>query len=108
MTNNYNATNALMLLFKTPEMMNKLIQNQKLSANWSSCGKFTKIWAQITEDEQPDDTMAELELNDNLRRVVLSRRNNPYHLLAKTSDLKIKSEIPIAASKKPLIAFFDR
>ena len=55
-------------------------------ADWPG-RKFTKIWARIKADEKPNDTMGELELDDDLRRVNISRRKDPGDLLAKISAI---------------------
>ena len=87
-----------MLSFKTPEMMNKIIQNQKADRDWSD-GKFTQIWERIIKGEQPEYIMTNLELNDDLRGVRLSRKKEQKDSLAEMSTLEIKSGIPIIDSK---------
>ena len=80
-------------------MMNKVIEEQDHDPDWPG-GKFTRIWARIKADEKPDDTMAELELDEDLRKITLSRKKDPKDLLAEISAIEIKFGIKISAVKK--------
>ena len=96
---NYKAVNECILLFETPETMNKVIEEQNHDPDWPG-GKFTRIWTTIEEDEKPDDTMAEFELDEDLRKITLSRKKDPKDLLAKILTVEIKFGIKIGDVKK--------
>jgi hypothetical protein len=49
--------------------------------------------------------MAELELADNLRRIIFSKRKDPQLLLAKISALQIKHGINIVATRETDVIF---
>ena len=63
---NYKATDNLILKFKMAKMMNKVMEKQEEYANWPT-GRFTNILDQTQKDEKPDDTMSQLELNNDLK-----------------------------------------
>ena len=46
---NYKAVDECILSFKTPEMMNKITEEQDHDPDWPG-GKFTNIWTRIKED----------------------------------------------------------
>ena len=79
----YKAVNGCILSFETPEMMNKVMEEQ---AHDPDCpgGKFTRIWTRIKEDEKPDDTMAKFELDEDLRKIMLSRKNQVLNRISDT------------------------
>ena len=85
--NNAKATNGLILLFQTPEMTNKMSQNQMLGHDWPG-GRFTQSWAITIKGKQSYDTMANLELNDVLRKVGLQRKEDPKDVLAQMTALE--------------------
>jgi hypothetical protein len=70
-------------------------------------GKFTKTWAQIQDNEKPNDTMVKMELDEDLRGIGLSKRKYLKLLLAKMSALKIKYGIPIADTKNCAVILRD-
>ena len=80
-------------------MTNTFIQNQKSDPNWPN-DKLTMIWARILKNEQTDDVMAELELNEDLRKFQLQKKEDPKDLLAGMSALKVNFGILIADNKK--------
>ena len=80
-------------------MMNKVIEEQDHDPDWPG-GKFTRIWTRIKEGEKPDGTMAEFELNEDLRKITLSRKKDPKDLLAEISAVEIKFGITIRDAKK--------
>ena len=96
---NYRATNGLLLAFETAKMMTKVMEEHAEDDNWSS-NQFTKILAQIQANEKPDDTMVELELDDDLRRFGYFKRKDLKLLIAKMSALQMKCGITILAKKK--------
>ena len=95
----YKAVNGYILSFETPEMMNKVTEEQAHDQDWPG-GKFTRIWNRIKEDEKPDDDMAEFELDEDLRKITLSRKKDLKHLLAKILAVEIKFGITIGDKKK--------
>jgi len=96
---NYKAVNGCVLLFKTAELMNKVIEEQADNKDWPG-GNFTRIWERIKEDEKPDDDMAEFELDGKLRRITLSKKKDPKDLLVKILAVEIKFGITIVDKKK--------
>ena len=85
--------------FETPEMMNKITKEQDHDPDWPG-EKFTRIWTRIKEDEKPDDKIAEFELDEDLRKIKLSRKKDPKDLLAKILTVEIKFGIKIGDVKK--------
>ena len=70
------------MAFETAETMNKIIEKQANDTDWPG-GKFTRLWERIQSDEKPDDDMAEFELDEELRKITLSRKKDPKDSLAK-------------------------
>ena len=104
---NYKAVNGCVLLFKTAEMMNKVIEEQADNKDWPG-GNFTRIWERIKEDEKPDDDMAEFELDGKLRRITLSRKKDTKDLLAKISAVEVKFGITCIDKKKMAVILHAR
>ena len=98
-TTNAKAVNGCILAFETAEMMNKIIEEQAHDTDWPG-GKFTRLWERIQLDEKPDDDMAEFELDEELRKITLSRKKDPKDLLAKILAVEIKFGITCSDKKK--------
>ena len=79
--------------------MNKVIEEQDHDQDWPG-GKFTRIWTRIKEDENFDDTMAKFELDEDLRKITLSRKKDLKDLLARILAVEIKFGIKIGNIKK--------
>ena len=78
---------------------NKVIEEQAHNKDWPG-GKFTRIWERIQEDEKPDDDTAKFELDEELRRITLSRKKDPKDLLVEISTIEIKFGITCTDKKK--------
>ena len=103
---NYKVMNDLVLAFETAKLTNKVMEEQAEDDNCPG-GKFTKTWAQIQDNEKPNDTMVKMELDEDLRGIGLSKRKYLKLLLAKMSALKIKYGIPIADTKNCAVILRD-
>ena len=65
---NAEGTGVLIVALETPEMMNKLMLEQKCDSDWPN-GILTNIWEQILADELPNDGVVEMEMDDDLRNL---------------------------------------
>ena len=63
-------------------------------------GKSPKYGLESKPMRKPDDTMTKMELDEDLRRIGLSKRKDPKLLLAKMLALNIRYGITITNTKK--------
>ena len=95
------------MALETAIMMNKIIEEQANSTDWPG-RKFTRLWEGIQLDEKPDDDAAEFELDEELRKITLLRKNDPKELLAKISAAEIKTGITCTDKKKMAVVLRAR
>ena len=65
---NTKGTNPLIVALKTHEMMNKVMLEQQRSSDWPNW-IFTNMWEEVLMDELPDNDIAEIEIDDELRKL---------------------------------------
>ena len=70
---------ALIQALETPELMNKIMLEQIRDTKWPG-GKFSDMWNAINEDKQPDDVVAEMSMEDDLRELRLPNTKDPKTL----------------------------
>ena len=77
---NVKGTNVLIMALGTPEIMNKVMLEQQYDVKWPS-GIFMNMWESVLADELPDDAVAEMEVEDDLRKLKLPNNKDPKELL---------------------------
>ena len=85
---NAKGVNALIMALETPEMMNKILLEQQSGAKWMD-GKFSRMWAAILSDELPDDDVAEMEMEDDLRKLKLPKVKDSKDFLADMAAIEV-------------------
>ena len=67
---NAKGTRALINALETPEMMNKIMLEQTRDMERPN-GIFMNMWNANLEDEKPDDAIAEMKMENDLRKIKL-------------------------------------
>ena len=70
---------ALIQALETTELMNKIMLEQIRDTKWPG-GKFSDMWNAINEDEQPDDVVAEMSMEEDLKKLRLPKTKDPKTL----------------------------
>ena len=93
---------ALIQALETPELMNKIILEHMRDVKWPG-GKFSDMWDDINEDEQPNDVVAEMSMVDDLRKLRLPRTKDPKTLRDAIAAIEVQYEIPLTEVRKTAV-----
>ena len=85
--------------FTTMSFVSK-VDLQKKADNLFPSGRAWILWAELQGDFNPDDSIAETELNLALSKLKLANKKNPRKLLEEMESCKVKYGIPISNGKK--------
>ncbi len=85
--------------FSTINLLNKVNLQNKADKQFPS-GKGWKLWEEMQEEYNPDDSIAEAELELVLSKLRLNNKKNPQKLIEEIASCKVKYGIPISNSKK--------
>ena len=91
---NAKGVHSLIQALETPELMNKIMLEQIRDVKWPG-GKFSNMWDAIVEDEQPDDVVAEMSMEDDLRKL--------RFIVSKLKPHLPKWKLPVSGPKAVLI-----
>ena len=80
-------------------MLNKVTLQQSADPDWTT-GKCIAIWKQICKEENPEDEMAEMDMEDELQEIRLGKDRNPREILRDMAAIETKYKLTINASKK--------
>ena len=85
--------------FSTINLLNKVNLQKKAEKQFQS-GKGWKLWKEMQDDFNPDDSIAEAELELALSKLQLNNKKNTQKLIEKIASCEVKYGIPISNSKK--------
>jgi hypothetical protein len=80
-------------------LLNKVNLKRKADKNFPS-GKAWKFWKEMKEEYNPDDSIAEAELELALSKLRLNKKKNPRKIIEEIASCKVKFGIPVSDSKK--------
>jgi hypothetical protein len=86
-------------VFSTINLTNKM-NLQKRADKQLPSGKVWKLWRELQEEYNPDDSIAEAELELALSKLRLNDKKNPQKLIKEIALCKVKYGIPLSNSKK--------
>ena len=66
-------------------------------------GIFTNMWNATLDDEKPDNVITEMKMEDDLRKIKLSRDKDPKKLPAKMAAIQIQYSSNMTESKKAAV-----
>ena len=72
---------------------------RKADKNFPS-GKAWKLWKEMKEEYNPDDSIAEAELELALSKLKLTKKKNPRRIIEEIASCEVKFGIPVSDSKK--------
>jgi hypothetical protein len=84
--------------------MNHAMVEIQADKDWPT-GKAHKVWSRLLEDYQPDDITSEVELEQALMKIKLTKGANPKTLVDKLASLEAQYRTTIAESKKKAIVW---
>jgi hypothetical protein len=73
---------------------------QKKADKLFPSGKAWNLWAELQGDFNPDDSIAETELELALSKLKLANKKNPQKLLEEMASCEVKDGIPVSDGKK--------
>jgi hypothetical protein len=85
--------------FSTINLMNK-VNLQKKADKQIPSGKGWKLWEEMQEEYNPDDSIAETELELALSKLQLNNKKNPQKFIEEIASCEVKYGIPISNRKK--------
>ena len=89
----------LALVMETPQMINITAPEHSPDMDWPS-GKFPTVWAKIKEWFGPDDDMAVMDKDDDLRKMKLHKKKNPKNILDDIAVVKVQYGCAFLDGKK--------
>ena len=66
-------------------------------------GIFTNMWEEVLADELPDDNFAEMEMNDDLRKLKISKNKDPKELPLEMAAIEAEYKCTMTGSKKAAV-----
>ena len=99
---NARAVQALIMASKNDNLMNLIKKNMKADPAWPGA-KAWKIWDELQVEYQPDDDVAEAELEEEILGLKFKKGENPKNIRKATSSLEVKYNTAIGESKKRAI-----
>ena len=85
--------------FTTMSILSKVNLQKKADKLFPS-GRAWKLWAELQGDFNPDDSIAETELELALSKLKLANKKNPRKLLEEIAWCEVKHGIPVSDGKK--------
>ena len=83
-------------------MLNMISLEKHQDTDWPS-GKFTNIYKLTKERFAPDDDVAEMDMEDDLRKIKCARTCDPKKILDNSVAIKVQYGCVLSASKKTAI-----
>jgi len=85
--------------FSMMSLLSKINLQKKADKNFPS-GRVWKLWAELQGDFNPDDSIAETELELALGKLKLTNKKNPRKLFEEIASCEVKYGVPISNGKK--------
>ncbi len=85
--------------FSTMSLLSKVNLQKKADKLFPSEGVW-KLWAELQSDFNPDDSIAETELELALSKLKLTNKTNPRKLLEDIASSEVKYGVPVSNGKK--------
>ena len=85
--------------FSTMSLLSKVNLQKKADKNFPS-GRVWKLWLELQGDFNPDDSIAETELELALTKLKLTNKKNPRKLLEEIASCEVKYGVPVSDGKK--------
>ena len=96
---NTKGVHALIMVLETPEMMNKIMLEQQSDTKWPNW-KFSKMMAAILADELPDNAVAEMKMEDDLRKLKLPKDKDPKELHTDMAAVEVQYKCKMTEIRK--------
>ena len=96
---NQKAMMQLALLFTQVSLMNKLNVEKRRDKDWPT-GKAHRVMSTLIKEFEPEDTMAEMEMEQALAKMKLGPKKDPSELLNKLASIECKYSLELSDSKK--------
>jgi len=85
--------------FSTMSLLSKVNLQKKADKLFPS-GRAWKLWVELQGDFNPDDSIAETELELALSKLKLTNKKNPRKLLEEIASCEVKYGVPVSDGKK--------
>jgi len=85
--------------FSTMSLLIKVNLQKKADKNFPS-ERVWKLWAELQSNFNPDDSIAETELELALGKLKLTNKKNPQNLLEEIASCEVKHGVPVSDGKK--------
>jgi hypothetical protein len=85
--------------FSSISLLDKVNHERKADKNFPS-GKAWKLWKEMKDEYNPDDSIAEAELELALSKLRLTKKKNPRKIIEEIASCEVKFGIPVSDSKK--------
>jgi len=85
--------------FSTINLLNKVNLQKKADKKYPS-GKGWKLWKEMQDEYNPDDSIAEAELELAMSKLKLNNKKNPRKIIEEIASCEVKHGIPVSDSKK--------
>ncbi len=85
--------------FSTINLLDKVNLQKKADKQFPS-GKGWKLWKEMQEEYNPDDSIAGAELELALSKLQMNNKKNPQKLIEEIVSCEVKYEIPIAIARR--------
>jgi hypothetical protein len=96
---NQKAMMQLALLFTQVSFMNKLNAKKRRDKDWPT-RKAHRVMSALIKEIEPEDTMAEMEIEQVLAKMKLGPKKDPNNLLNKLASIKCKYSLELSDLKK--------
>jgi hypothetical protein len=96
---NQKAMMQLALLFTQVSLMNKLNVEKRRDKDWPT-RKAHRVMSTLIKEFEPEDTMAEMEMEQALAKMKLGPKKDPSKLLNKLASIECKYSLELSNSKK--------
>ncbi len=85
--------------FSNISLLNKVNLEKKADKNFPS-GRVWKLWQEMKDEYNHDDSIAEAELELAMGRLCLNKKKNPRKIIKEIASCKVNYGIPVSDSKK--------
>jgi hypothetical protein len=85
--------------FSNISLLNNVNLERKADKNFPS-GRVYQLWQEMKDEYNPDDSIAEAELELAMGRLRLIKTKNPRKIIKEIASCKVKYGIPVSDSKK--------
>ena len=90
----------LTMVMKTQEMLNMIMLEKKRDANWPT-GKHSVVYEKIKARFAPNDEVAEMDMEDNLRKIKLPKTWDPKKLQDNIVEVEVQVDALYQIQKRP-------